>query len=174
MAPVTGQELRDQIAEALRTARWDGHLPDDAHGQHQYHGACAICRGDVTAIADAVMPLVQARLDEQTASFDQRLSNVQEEIRRTAETQDRIRERLTTERDQAKRLLHNRVQDVVDLSQRAEQAEAERDRLDDQLRGVRTLRLMWAKVGEHGMPDTREIFAQCARDLGSILDKEQP
>lgn len=55
--------LRDVIAEALNTAIEP--RDDDAerepvirdaarHDRHRYHGRCYVCRGDVTAMADAV------------------------------------------------------------------------------------------------------------------------
>lgn len=43
------------------------------------------------------------------------------------------------------------------------------DRLTDQIRTIRTLQAMWAKLGVHGMPVEREVFAQVARDLGTTL-----
>jgi hypothetical protein len=53
-------------------------------------------------------------------------------------------------------------------------AETERDRLTDQLRTIRTLQAMYAKLAEHGMPADRPVFARTAADLGKILDQQEP
>ncbi len=183
MAPVTGQELRDQIAEAL--TRWSLGVAGATDLSKLMPAHREAIEQNSLARADAVMAIVQARPDEQTASFDQRLAGVQDEYAKAGASWDNSRKRLDAEIAAMNAALRAAgleyplgAPGISDLAmqrdgqqERAEQAEVERDRLDDQLRGVRTLRLMWAKVGEHGMPDQRDIFAQCARDLGSILDK---
>lgn len=80
-------ELRDRVIEALRTAPATGHsymrgherfdhhpLPDEPG--HNYLGACALCRGDLDALGDAVMQVV---------------GPVVEGWRRRAEGADRVR-----------------------------------------------------------------------------------
>lgn len=63
--------LRDRIAAALRSTpssgwtytpgqeKWDHHRRGDQPG-HRYSITCALCVGDVYALADAVLPLVAA------------------------------------------------------------------------------------------------------------------
>lgn len=46
---------------------------------------------------------------------------------------------------------------------------AERDQLIEQIRTIRTLQAMWAKIGDHGLPVERDVFAQVARDLAVVL-----
>lgn len=47
--------------------------------------------------------------------------------------------------------------------------DAEIEQLTDQIRTIRTLQAMWAKLGTHGLPVEREVFAQVARDLSKVL-----
>jgi hypothetical protein len=47
--------LSDAIADALLTTRWHTQWPNAAHGQHHYDASCAICAGDIDAIAIATV-----------------------------------------------------------------------------------------------------------------------
>ncbi|MFJ2630887.1 hypothetical protein ACIO6U_02835 [Streptomyces sp. NPDC087422] len=67
--------LRDQIADALRTTPTKGSTYRPGHERFDHHTApgrpghtylhnCALCRGDLDALADAVLAVVQPHLDE--------------------------------------------------------------------------------------------------------------
>lgn len=43
--------LSDAIADALLTTRWHTEWPNAAHGQHHYDASCAVCAGDLDALA---------------------------------------------------------------------------------------------------------------------------
>jgi hypothetical protein len=73
-------DLREQLAEALRTApsvlmdtpeERDRHAanPRNHHISHHYHWGCAVCRGEVDTLADAVLAVVQERLDAKQAEL---------------------------------------------------------------------------------------------------------
>lgn len=77
--PPLTDDLRDPIATALRTTaatgwthkpgeeKWDHHLD----GGHRYYIGCALCRGDVPVLADAVLAVVQPEVDRVRAERDQ-------------------------------------------------------------------------------------------------------
>jgi chromosome segregation ATPase len=91
------------------------------------------------ALTDAVLAEVQAQLDEQQASFDQRLRDVQDEYAKAGASWDTTRDRLNTRIEQ----LRGNVADAVALAKehadRAEQTEAERDQLRAAAERVRAL-----------------------------------
>jgi ElaB/YqjD/DUF883 family membrane-anchored ribosome-binding protein len=73
-------DLREQLAEALRTApsvlmdtpeERDRHAanPRNHHIGHHYYWGCAMCRGEVDTLADAVHAVVQERLDAKQAEL---------------------------------------------------------------------------------------------------------
>jgi hypothetical protein len=75
MPDLTPAGLREQIAEALRTApsvlmdtpeERDRHTsnPRNHHIGHHYYWGCAMCRGEVDTLADAVLAVVQAETDQ--------------------------------------------------------------------------------------------------------------
>jgi hypothetical protein len=43
--------LSDAIADALLITRWHTEWPNAAHGQHHFDASCAVCAGDIDAIA---------------------------------------------------------------------------------------------------------------------------
>jgi hypothetical protein len=58
--------LRERIAEALRTERWGSkNAQIGEHRHHGYYAPCGICQGDVQAILDVAMPVVEEALAEQ-------------------------------------------------------------------------------------------------------------
>lgn len=60
-APATTQAaLRDRIADALLTTRRTDYEGAANHRQHRYDARCALCAGDVDALADAVLSVLPA------------------------------------------------------------------------------------------------------------------
>jgi hypothetical protein len=78
---VPAPDLRDRLAEALRTtpsvlmdtpeerARHAAN-PRNHHVSHHYYWGCAMCRGEVDTLADAVLAIVQPELDRLAADRD--------------------------------------------------------------------------------------------------------
>jgi len=63
-SPATDQaDLRELVAEALLTTRRTDYEGAANHRQHRYDARCALCAGDVDALADAVLAVLPAITD---------------------------------------------------------------------------------------------------------------
>jgi hypothetical protein len=59
--------LSDAIADALLTTRWHTEWPNAAHGQHHFDASCAICAGDIDAIATVAAKVAAAQVRAEAA-----------------------------------------------------------------------------------------------------------
>jgi chromosome segregation ATPase len=127
-------------------------------------------------LADTLRADVQGELDAKDAEIARLTSEVADAEAELAQLEDlpAERDRLRGQSRELERMLADvtaeRNSYITELRQHLDEETRLREQVE-QLRAIRTLRAMWAKVGVHGMPDQREIFAQCARDLGSIIDR---
>lgn len=64
-----GRPLVELLREAWATRNW-GDWPNGAHLDHQYDGGCAICRGDLEAMADVAAAVVREWLGEQREAVE--------------------------------------------------------------------------------------------------------
>lgn len=54
--------MRYSLTNTLRTDRWGSDQPLHEHARHNYHGQCGVCRGDVDAIVNSLLPCVESAL----------------------------------------------------------------------------------------------------------------
>lgn len=134
--------LRGQIAEALYRATYDHERDDASH----------------ISETDAMLAFVQARLNEQAASFDQRLSDVQDEYAKAGASWDASRKRLAAEIEKWRKgdtLWHNEARKMAEAGDR----ERERaDRAGEQMRRERQHKLIAVKRAEQAEAKHRDML----------------
>ena len=152
--PQPDDDLRSRITEALNTTpaqfiqddpdegEWFKDRPYRRHDQHRYDGGCAMCRGETDTLVQAVLAVVQPELDRLAAERGALLTAlVRAGIVRADDTPAEMLEHIAATGEQVNAITWGtaclscaRVLDgSIQETERAEKAEAERDRLAKEL-----------------------------------------
>lgn len=153
-------DLREQVAEALRTApsalmdteerARHAANPRNHHISHHYHWGCAVCRGEVDTLAAAVLAVVRPLLDAAQAELDAvagrataAITGMGADVRQARGERDRFRSAWLSARQRAEAYGEGILRHVEDRdtwkgwaqqqAARVVAAEAERDGLRAQL-----------------------------------------
>lgn len=90
-APTDPTVLRETVADVLATTRRTGYEGAADHRTHRYDARCALCAGDVDALADAVAATTRHDTDDVAARTLASLEKVTERARRAEDEVKRLR-----------------------------------------------------------------------------------
>jgi len=172
-------ELEDDLRDELAAWEWDTPNPSSAPDD---------LIATILGVFRPALEQAQADLDEQRASFDQRLRDVQDEYARAGASWDTTRDRLNARIAEAEAELtrfradlvavSNEAADLegalVDVSVKRLEAEAERDRLRAAVERVRDLAEIWASFAppdDWGDTMQQTVAADCGRRVLAALDQ---